>query len=361
MVFAAKVWKMRDLTSRTNKIESVQVLRAVAALGVVLFHAVHQLMSHGGPELPSAVLGAAGVDLFFVVSGFIMWVTALDPGMSPQRFAVKRIQRIVPLYWLMTLLVLAVAVFAPGAMRNASHDPWHFAASLLFIPWPHPAMPEHLWPAVVPGWSLNYEMFFYVLVGGALLLRRSFRLPFIGGALLALVLAGQFFQPPGIARFYANPIVLEFVLGLLIGMAFDPARRTRAGDYAACLVGLVAFVAIGPLETEANRLLTWGLPLALAAYGAINIALPRENRVVQGLEVVGDASYSIYLTQFLALPAAAGVFARVMSDLNGWVACVAFVVGTSSVAVLTGIACFYWVEKPMLRRKQRVRRTVAEW
>lgn len=368
MVLAAKVWMMGNLTSRKHKIESVQLLRAVAALGVVVFHALHQLMGRGGPEIHSAVLGAAGVDLFFVVSGFIMWVTALDPGMSPQRFAAKRIQRIVPLYWLMTLLVLAVAVLAPAAMRNASHDPWHFVASFAFVPWPHPAMPQHLWPALVPGWSLNYEMFFYVLVGGSLLLKRSFRIPFIGGVLAAIVLAGLVFAPGGIAGFYANPIVLEFVLGLLIGMAFDHGHRTSRLDYTACVGGLVTFVLIGQWETEANRLLTWGLPLALAAYGAINISLPRANPVVRVLEIIGDASYSIYLTQFLALPAATVVFARALPKLDGLLTCTAFVVGTSSVAVLVGIATFYWVEKPMLRasneifsRNQRARRAVAEW
>jgi len=368
LVFTSKVWKMSNLTLRAHKIESVQVLRAVAALGVVVFHSVHQLMGRGGPDIPAATLGAAGVDLFFVVSGFIMWVTALDPGMSPQRFAAKRIQRIVPLYWLMTLLVLAVAVLAPGAMRNASHDPWHFVASFAFVPWPHPAMPQHLWPALVPGWSLNYEMFFYVLVGGALLLKRSLRIPFVGGVLAAIVLAGLWLAPGGIAGFYANPIVLEFVLGLLIGMAFDHGHRTTSLHYAACVMGLVTFVVIGQWETEANRLLTWGLPLALAAYGAINISLPRANRVVRALETIGDASYSVYLTQFLALPATTVVLARILPELHGLLACTSFVVGTSGVAVLVGIATFYWVEKPMLRasnvlfsRNQRVRRTVAQW
>src|SRR5882762_388467 len=93
------------VTPRTNKIESVQLLRAVAALGVVSFHAAHLLFARNGLELRWTGLGAAGVDLFFVVSGFIMWVTALDRGMPIRRFAAKRIQRIVPLYWLMTAIV----------------------------------------------------------------------------------------------------------------------------------------------------------------------------------------------------------------------------------------------------------------
>jgi exopolysaccharide production protein ExoZ len=354
--------------SRTNKIESIQMLRAVAALGVVVFHSVHQLTSRGGPAIQSADLGAAGVDLFFVVSGFIMWVTALGPGMSPQRFAAKRIQRIVPLYWLMTALVLAVAVLAPGAMHNASHDPWHIAASFAFVPWPHPAMPGRLWPVLVPGWSLNYEMFFYVLVGCSLLLRRPLRLPVISGVLCAFVLAGVLLQPGGGAGFYANPIVLEFVLGLLIGRAFDSGHRTRSLDYAACLLGLGTFAVAGQHATEANRLLTWGLPLALAAYGAINISPPRASRIVRGLGILGDASYSVYLTQFLVLPAAAAACARALPDLHSPLACTFFVVGTSSVAVLIGVASYYWVEKPILRastgllsRNQRLRSTVAQW
>jgi exopolysaccharide production protein ExoZ len=358
------------VTPPTNKIESVQLLRAVAALGVVTFHAVHQLISRNGLELRWTGLGAAGVDLFFVVSGFIMWVTALNRGMPLGRFASKRIQRIVPLYWLMTAIVLAVVLLAPAAMRNASHDPLHFAASFAFIAWPHPAMPEHFWPALVPGWSLNYEMFFYLLVGCALLLRRSFRVPFIGGALLVAVVAGLLLQPTGILAFYTNSILLEFLLGLLIGMAFDPGHRTRGLDYALCLAGLGLFVLVGPYETEANRLLTWGLPLALAAVGAINIAMPRTNGLVRKLGLIGDASYSIYLTQFIVLPPTAMLLARVLPDLHGVFASFVFVVAVIAVAVLVGIASYSVLEKPMLRastslltRNQRnaARPTVAEW
>jgi exopolysaccharide production protein ExoZ len=348
----------------------VQLLRAVAALGVVSFHAMHQLITRNGLELRWPGSGAAGVDLFFVVSGFIMWVTALNRGMPLGRFAARRIQRIVPLYWLMTALVLAIVVWAPAAMRNASHDPLHFAASFAFIAWPHPAMPEHFWPALVPGWSLNYEMLFYLLVGCALALRRSFRVPFIGGALVVAVLAGRVLQPTGLLAFYTNSILLEFLLGLLIGMAFDPGHRTRALDYVLCVAGLGLFVFVGPYETESNRLLTWGLPLALFALGAINIALPRRNVIVRSLGLIGDASYSIYLTQFIVLPPAALLLAHVLPDLHGVLPSFVFVVAVIVVAVLVGITSFYLLEKPMLRastgllaRKQRsaARPTVAEW
>lgn len=358
------------VTPRTNKIESVQLLRAVAALGVVSFHAAHLLFSRNGLELRWSGLGAAGVDLFFVVSGFIMWVTALDRGMPIRRFAAKRIQRIVPLYWLMTAIVLAIVVLAPAAMRNASHDPLHFVASFAFIAWPHPAMPEHFWPALVPGWSLNYEMLFYVLVGCALLLRRPFRVPFIGGVLGVAVVAGLLLRPVGLPAFYTNSIQLEFLLGLLIGMAFDPGHRTRGLDYVLCFAGLGLFVWAGPYETDTNRLFTWGLPLAVAALGAINISLPRANPVVRALSSIGDASYSLYLTQFIVLPPAALVLARVLPDLHGVLAGTAFVVGIIGTAVLAGLASFHFLEKPMLRastglltRNQRssARPTVAQW
>jgi exopolysaccharide production protein ExoZ len=254
-------------------------------------------------------------------------------------------------------------------MRNASHDPLHYAASFAFIAWPHPALPGHYWPALVPGWTLNYEMFFYLLVGAALLLPRRFRVSAIAAALIVAVLIG-FIGHSGILSFYTNPILLEFLLGLLIGLAFDPRQPTRASHYVVCLAGIALFAWTGRHEDEGNRLLTWGLPLALAAFGAINISLPRANVLVRTLSTLGDASYSIYLSQFIVLPAAALVMARLLPALQGPIAATCFVVGVIGIAVLAGVATYYLVEKPMLRastgllaRNQRsaARPTVAQW
>jgi exopolysaccharide production protein ExoZ len=358
------------MATANKKIESVQLLRALAAVGVVLFHTAGQLAVRNGFVAVWAGLGAAGVDLFFIVSGFIMWVTAIDRDESVQRFATKRILRIVPLYWLTTAIVLAIVLVAPALMRNASPDPIHYLASFGFVAWRHPRLPGHFWPAVVPGWTLNYEMLFYFFVAASLAMARAWRAVFIGGALFALTLLGLLVHSSGVLSFYTNPIILEFLFGVVIGMTFQPTQQNKGAHYALCLIGLALFISVGTLEVEQSRVFTWGLPLAIFAFGAINISLPSRNRVVHGLRVIGDASYSIYLTQFIALPPVAMLMAHVLPHMNMILGSLTFALGVVAACVVIGVGTYYFIEKPLLRastellaRKHRSDRhsTVPEW
>jgi exopolysaccharide production protein ExoZ len=143
------------------KLGTIQHLRAIAALGVVFYHASSQV---NGGHSDYVRMGAAGVDLFFVISGFIMWVTAIARDEPPGRFALKRLIRIVPLYWLITTAVLLLVLAKPDLMRSASLNLTHIASSYGFIAWPHPRSAHRFWPLVIPGWTLNYEMLFYAIV-----------------------------------------------------------------------------------------------------------------------------------------------------------------------------------------------------
>jgi exopolysaccharide production protein ExoZ len=155
------------------KLGTIQHLRAVAALGVVFYHASSQVT---GGHSDYVRMGAAGVDLFFIISGFIMWVTAIARDEPPGRFALKRLIRIVPLYWLITTAVLLLVLAKPDLMRSASLNLTHIASSYGFIAWPHPRSAHRFWPLVIPGWTLNYEMLFYAIVAIALFLPRRARL-----------------------------------------------------------------------------------------------------------------------------------------------------------------------------------------
>ena len=160
---------------------SIQILRALAALLVVFHHARYQIRDfeaffYGGIWQS----GQAGVDIFFVISGFIMWVTTHDRRTTPLQFLTNRIVRIVPLYWLLTLTVAAACLIAPSLFRGVVLAPEHVVKSLFFIPDFYPGMPTHIWPLLLPGWTLNYEMIFYVVFAVALLLPRHLMIPFTG-------------------------------------------------------------------------------------------------------------------------------------------------------------------------------------
>jgi exopolysaccharide production protein ExoZ len=345
----------------SHTIESIQHLRALAALGVVLFHALVLMEPYFGIQIAHRSLGAAGVDLFFIISGFIMWVTAIARDESPARFAWKRVVRIVPLYWLVTTLVLALVTLKPSLMNSASRDPLHFVASYLFVAWPHPTDEGRYWPPVIPGWTLNYEMFFYLVVTLSLLLPRLRRIPFILIVLAGLPLIGSMWQQTGAAAFYTNPILLEFLYGVGLGFLFTNGRgQGRRVSLVLMAAGALLFFTVGLRGDEANRALWWALPLALLMQGALHApALARGAPRAFSL-LVGDASYSLYLTQFIVLPPSAKLLGRALKSVAQPLASVAFVGGLLAAAIVAALASYYLVEKPILDFAHRARARARE-
>ena len=333
--------------SQSRSIETIQHLRAVAAIGVVVFHALSQAF---GPDGVSAYvrLGAAGVDLFFVISGFIMWVTAIDKSSAdPARFAVRRLIRIVPLYWLMTTFILAVLFLVPGAMRSASFDAAHVIASYIFLAWPHPVIDGRLWPLVVPGWTLNYEMLFYAIVAVSLVFRRGVRAWLISAVIVGLIAMGLLLRPISVLAFYTDQILIEFLFGITIGMVYTrPSPIKPAVAYAALGVGILALLIMGPASSHADRAITWGVPMALIVFGSLNRGLLLAPTAL--FRLLGDASYSIYLTQFFAIAAGARVLATVTAavgtDFWGKLLTSAAIV---AVAIATGVVIYLVVERPL--------------
>src|SRR5829696_2873445 len=160
---------------------SIQYLRGVAALMVVYTHASVQTQRYADVELPFSAHGAAGVDIFFVISGFIMWMTTIGdtPTSKPLPFISRRISRIVPLYWVLTTGIVIVGLVRPDLLSSTVITVWHVLASFFFIPYPHPADNGSLVPVLIPGWTLNYEMFFYAIFACSLTVKPKFRLPLL--------------------------------------------------------------------------------------------------------------------------------------------------------------------------------------
>ena len=167
-----------------RQFQSIQYLRALAALGVVIFHA--------SPAEHPFMVGNAGVDIFFVISGFIMWSITEERPASPAAFLKDRLIRIAPLYWLLTTLLVVGALVVPKLFPNLRIDLPYVAGSFLFVPMRPPGSTgaDPIWPVLVQGWTLNYEMFFYVLFSLCLFLRPSLRLAAISLTLLCCVMAG---------------------------------------------------------------------------------------------------------------------------------------------------------------------------
>jgi exopolysaccharide production protein ExoZ len=170
------------MSKSDGKLWSIQYLRFIAAFGVILFHAC-------GPTRHPFAFGARGVDLFFVVSGFVMWqVTAAKPH-TPGSFLDRRIRRIVPLYWTSIVLVVCLVHLFGVRPLGATDEIVPVIKSMLFVPYFNAN--GSMGPVVSPGWTLNYEMFFYVIFAVSLLFSAGFRFLFLAAIFLGLWWCGR--------------------------------------------------------------------------------------------------------------------------------------------------------------------------
>jgi exopolysaccharide production protein ExoZ len=342
---AAAWWVRPSQASQHKPVEvlSIQYLRAVAAIGVLVFHTAERAGVGFGP-------GAAGVDVFFVISGFIMWMITGERGTRPWTFLARRAARIIPLYWLVTLSVAALAIVIPSAFPHLKPTADHVFKSLLF--YPHADSNGDIAPLIVPGWTLDYEMFFYVVFAACLLLPGRLRAYALTIALGLLVAAGYAFRPlnPALAT-YSNPLLLEFLAGVWLGAMWVKGIRLRRGiAEAAISLGVAGFALVAALgiDVEPVRILAWGIPAFLIVAGAVS----REPlRKWPAGKFLGDASYSIYLVHGLAI----SFCARLLTMLHVGSLAVFFVVSLCGGIVL-GAACYCFVERPLLRLFRSSRR-----
>ena len=209
-------------------LNNIQNLRALAAYAVVAYHCLIRFLHPADPLGRSYLdLPSGGVDLFFVISGFVMVHTTRDDE-TPAWFATKRIARIVPLYWLATFVVIALVVVRPWTFSGALLTPDSILASLFFVP--HVDANGQAYPILGVGWTLNYEMMFYALFAMSLLLPRTYRLPGVIALISLVWLTANLSGDSLIAHVYANPILFEFAAGCVLAHALRGVNADHAFD-----------------------------------------------------------------------------------------------------------------------------------
>ena len=284
----------------------IQLLRGVAATAVVISHVQWDLTNH--LSLPTALpeqlsLGNAGVDLFFVISGFVMVYSSEDlfgrPG-AMREFLVRRVARIVPLYWLVTTLMLAYVLLRGFGPSDAS--PGLAVSSYLFIPFQRPS--GEMGPLYGVGWTLNYEMFFYCLFALALLARRGIAVAALTAFYLAIalfhVMSGGLPLPFG---YWSDPLILEFTVGMLLALAYQSGFRLPVLGAALLLAAAIASFAVSftPWFSGLPRWIVWGIPSAFTVAALTFSSSPLR---LAGVGRWGDASYALYLTHPMVIAAA---------------------------------------------------------
>jgi exopolysaccharide production protein ExoZ len=312
---------------------SIQYLRAAAALGVVAFHAFQW-------RAGAFNVGRSGVDLFFVISGVIMWRVTGARETRPAAFLWRRITRVAPFYWVITLALAAVAALWPAFLPNVHPGTSHLLLSLAFIPHLDPrGLP---FPLLPPGWTLNYEAAFYLVFAAALLAPRRRQAWIVCAALFLVVAAGLILDDP-VYILGANPLLWEFAAGVAVAnlaeMGALPGRRGGWALIAAGLAGLAIPALLG-LFSELGRPFIWGVPAALIVAGALAVEESGGAPKSAAMTRLGDASYALYLVH---LPAQALV-GHSLGTANGWL----FIPAAVAASIGMGLACHRWLETPLI-------------
>jgi exopolysaccharide production protein ExoZ len=270
--------------------EGVQFLRFLAAFVVLLTHSTFFYSTRLNADFPVLVPGAQGVQVFFVISGFVMVITSrrLPRGVQGAKaFMTSRIIRILPLYYALNLAKIIQINVLPS-LSLARPDVLNILLSLLFIPSRNAVGKIETFYGV--GWTLNFEMLFYLLFSFAILMSWN-ATRFVGLVLVALAAASLFHRDdwPAIA-FFAAPIVLNFLWGMLIAKLVLRGFRVHP---AVCIAlvsgGLIVFFA-APYYYPLLQ-----LQFAAIVAGVVFLEPVIRGRMPRVFLFGGDASYSLYL------------------------------------------------------------------
>jgi len=364
-----------EMTSSPTPLRSIQTARAIAALLVVLHHLSLRFEQRvGGFNFLSVFdhFGFAGVDLFFVISGLIMVITCQQHfghlTAAPQ-FLWRRVTRILPLYWLFTFIQLLAMALIPSATDRVS-SAQDIVASFLLVP-------RSIYPILAPGWTLTYEMFFYIIFVLLFCIPKRFatRLLVAWGLITLCLYALQ--NTAGLTDttdllklpVYGSPLTLEFLAGCLIGLIYQSGFHRYGG--ASLAIGTVWFfggwIIVESLTDQSaefglTRVLVFGTASTFILYGMLALERQRtDNRIGHWIAhpwliAIGDASYSLYLSHLLVINALAIVWSRLSIENPVFQAVYeVFIVG---VCVLFALSTFRLIERPLLhwlrRKSQRV-------
>lgn len=352
---------MFEMPRPANRLSGIQALRGLAASAVVAYHAFDATLRNAGEEGGStaltkeiASLGGFGVDIFFVISGFIMIYVHFDDfgkAGSFQRFLVKRLTRIVPNYWLLTALATILLFFAPQLSQYGREVdvPW-ILASFLFIPWTSSAgIPL---PVLGLGWTLNYEMYFYVIFSIALLFpRRSAVFGVTAFFLLSISLGYAVDQNGAFFTQSTNWLLAEFLLGMFVGLSFRHGRSIP-NALGFVLIAVSIFLLALSLVFKMNstfvpiqRFTFFGGAAVCLVIAMTLTPMSLKMRLPRSILLLGDASYALYLTHLFTVPATLLVLQRLPLNLPvGMTIMVLF-----ATSILVAVIFYTIVEKPSQR------------
>ncbi len=341
------------------RLHNIQALRGIAVLLVVLSH-LHQIENKYSPDQLLgnwANFGFIGVDLFFVISGFIMVHVAWNfrRGISAcLEFLTARASRIYPLYWLVSLAVLMIWLTRPDIVFTSFDSQPNIWKS--FALWP-----DNRAPLLTVGWTLVHEIFFYFVFALALLLKPKYLLPFLimWGLTLSLGLLGKLDRLTPLLSILFNPMSYEFLCGALAGWVYKKHKGSLGIPiFALGLISLsiiIFYIFQNPanvLESYSLRALYFSVPLSLIIYGQACI-LAGTTIGAKVFTRIGDWSYSLYLTHILSL-SVVGRLWKPLAQPGLWDNIIALTISLGFALFISSLS-WKFAEQPMLKLAKNLR------
>jgi exopolysaccharide production protein ExoZ len=339
--------------TQRSTLSSIQWLRAIAAIMVAMHHAIYysDSLNHqiGSREFQGLFSLSFGIHIFFVVSGFIMIHTTENFGESGawRTFLARRLVRIIPLYWLLTTVMVIGLIISPHSLEIATDKFKYVLGSYFFIPVLRTE--GDLRPILGQGWTLDYEMFFYIAFAFAVLLPRRWAVASLTLGFVALAWAGRNLDISTPVMFtWTDGMILEFLVGIYVGLAYEKLtyeKNVRLPGWVASLA-IVAGLGLGVMDYPGPTLIVAGIPAALVVGGFVLGPRIKDTFATGLLARVGDASYSLYLTHAVVLKL---VYQAWIAGVGDRLPVSVFFVLSTSATILAGLLVYYFVERPMTK------------
>jgi len=326
-------------------------MRAIAAVLVVLLHISTKWGQFGNGKPDGFIVGASGVDLFFIISGYIMCFSSDGRQLNFNRFMLLRIRRIMPFYWLTTTIALAVFLYNPKMVNSSGGETSIWASYVLF--------PNGKKFLNGNGWTLSFEFFFYLIFAIFIYKGTDKAMRFSSIILLLLTGLGFFFMHDGFAlNFLTNNLYFEFVLGMACFYWFNRKGAQFGAGYsiALCVLGTLVLAAEQfahiPHQEEWRGFL-WGIPMLFIFAGLLGLEDPIR-RASSGLKTlflgVGDSSYSLYLIHPFVLSG----LARLLQHFNAASNLYLFTAMLLIPTVIAGHLAYLYIERPLTAFAKKV-------
>lgn len=335
-----------------NTIYSIQYLRGVAALLVVFHHASGYLSKYSeGLVKLDVEIGGSGVDLFFIISGFVIFFIADKSNKTISHFLKDRIIRVVPMYWVYTCIMVILVILIPEMIYNTTtFEALHVFKSLFFIPSYHPGLKNQIWPILAQGWTLIYEMFFYCIFSMILFITSKplTRLILLLVMLTSFVILGKLFQSTNpFFVTYTSTLLFEFFGGAIIGYLFIKNKLPHT-FFSILIIALGVFGFLSSyfhFGWGESRVREWGIPSGLIVFGLVSLEKRHKVPISNTFILLGNSSYSLYLSHLLTLDIFGLLWVQVNIDTAYFHLMMFFLSITLSIVV--GILSYRLVEKPL--------------